>query len=252
MRMGLGHAAKPGEISLLFLPLEHPEPFAAVLGVMLYPGFEKEDRGRASAFAAQYLAGPLRELHQQGGSIGYDHLLRIATTGQVPLNNLTERALHGRAVGEMFKVMIALSNTRPALASWNNAARIVSHEARKHGAPSARSVLWAAKAEFGSVAHLWGALSIRGDFAADAAEGLTLADDFETFLTESEVVCDWGQTFKASRVNARPPLQEEVWRVDPVWLAKHPIRNKAKPGHVPHLTLSDEHLSLLRSAGQRK
>lgn len=219
---------------------------------MLYPGLGEEDRKRAAAFTAQYLARPLRELHQQGGSIGYDDLLRIASTDQVPLNKLVDRTLHGRAVGEMFKVMIALAHTEPALASWNNAARIVSHEAKKKRAPSARSVLWAAKTEFATVAHLWGALSIRGDFTADAAEGLTLADDFESFLTESEVLREWGQRFTSPRVDARPPLQEEVWRVDPAWLAKHPIRKKARPGHLPHITLSDEHLGLLRSAGQRK
>jgi hypothetical protein len=219
---------------------------------MLYPGLGAEDRNRAAAFTAQYLAGPLLELHQQGGSIGYDDLLRIATTDQVPLNKLVDRTLHGRAVGEMFKVMIALAHAEPALASWNNAARIVSHEAKKNRGPSARSMLWAAKAEFGPVAHLWGALSIRGDFVADVDAGLTLVDDFKTFLTESEVLREWGQTFRAPRVDAQPPLQEEVWRVDPAWLAKHPIRKKARPGHVPHITLSGEHLSLLRSAGQRK
>jgi hypothetical protein len=33
------------------LPLDHPEPFAAVLGVMLYPGTDEDDRRKARAFA---------------------------------------------------------------------------------------------------------------------------------------------------------------------------------------------------------
>lgn len=218
---------------------------------MLYPGFDDEDRKHASAFAAQYLVGPLRDLHQQGGSVGYDDLLKIAITDHVPLNTLAERTLQGRAVGEMFKVIVALANAKPALASWNNAARIVAHEAGRQKVAGQRSKLWDAKAEFASVAHLWGALSIRGGFEPDAAEGLTLADDFETFLTESEVLREWGQAFKAPRADARPPLQEDVWRLDPAWIAKHPIRKKAKPGHVPHIALSGDYLALLRSAGQR-
>ena len=31
------------------LPLDHPEPFAAVLGVMLYPGTDEDDRRKARA-----------------------------------------------------------------------------------------------------------------------------------------------------------------------------------------------------------
>ena len=33
------------------LPLDHPEPFAATLGVMLYPGADNDDPLKARAFA---------------------------------------------------------------------------------------------------------------------------------------------------------------------------------------------------------
>jgi hypothetical protein len=45
------------------LPLDHPEPRAATLGVMLYPGEDKADQKCARAYAAQFLAEPLRLFH---------------------------------------------------------------------------------------------------------------------------------------------------------------------------------------------
>ena len=54
------------------LPLSHPEPFAAVLGVMLHP--LEEDQPKARAFASQYLADPLTEFHQRGGELPYADL----------------------------------------------------------------------------------------------------------------------------------------------------------------------------------
>jgi hypothetical protein len=38
------------------LPLDYPVPFAATLGVMLYPAMDEVDPPKARAFAAQYLA----------------------------------------------------------------------------------------------------------------------------------------------------------------------------------------------------
>jgi hypothetical protein len=46
------------------LPLDHPEPFAATLGVMLYPGTDNDDPLKARAFAAQWLATPVRRYEE--------------------------------------------------------------------------------------------------------------------------------------------------------------------------------------------
>jgi len=54
------------------LPLDHPEPFAVTLGVMLYPGEDDASQSRARAFASQYLAEPLRRFHADGGALPYD------------------------------------------------------------------------------------------------------------------------------------------------------------------------------------
>jgi hypothetical protein len=43
-----------------FLPLDHPEPFSATLGVMLYPAVDEADPPKARAYAAQYLAAAVK------------------------------------------------------------------------------------------------------------------------------------------------------------------------------------------------
>jgi hypothetical protein len=48
------------------LPLDHPEPFLATLGVMLYPATDGDDPPKARAFAAQWLAEPFRRFHEAG------------------------------------------------------------------------------------------------------------------------------------------------------------------------------------------
>ena len=83
------------------LPLDHPEPFAAILGVMLYPGAGEGDRRRARAFAAQYLAEPIRQYQKAGGILPYDTLMRIVTdagAGAVAEPENRRRQIHRRFV----------------------------------------------------------------------------------------------------------------------------------------------------------
>jgi len=47
------------------LPVDYPEPFAAVLGTMLYPN--EEDDAQRRAFAAHHLAEPIRRFEAAGG-----------------------------------------------------------------------------------------------------------------------------------------------------------------------------------------
>jgi hypothetical protein len=106
------------------LPLDHPEPFAAMLGVMVYPGEDEQDRKRARAFAAQYLAEPLRQFHEAGGTLTYEELARIASDAGERLDDLEDRWWNGTATGEIFKVFYALAHMDPSLASWANATRL--------------------------------------------------------------------------------------------------------------------------------
>jgi len=47
------------------LPVDYPEPFAAVLGTMLYPN--EGDAAQRCAFAAHCLAEPIRRFEAAGG-----------------------------------------------------------------------------------------------------------------------------------------------------------------------------------------
>ncbi len=233
------------------LPLDHLEPFAATLGIMLYPGEDEPDRRKARAFAAHYLAEPICRLHEAGGTLSYESLVRIATDGGERLDDLEKRWWGGTATGELFKTFFALANTNEALASWNHAAEIAELIARRSKARGARSVLWRDKSRFLSVAHLWGAWCIReGLFSPRPEIGYDGHDDFQSFLTEAEILRRWGQTWLPRRDKAEPPLPAEVWRVPEDW--RPPMRQPGWPatGMIPDLTLPEELLATLKTAGR--
>src|SRR5688500_8452624 len=103
------------------LPLEHPEPFAAVLGVMLYPGTAEQDRRKARAFTSQYLAGPVRQFSDAGGTLPNAMLTELVIAAGARLDDLDQRWWAGTATGQIFKTLFALAETAPELGSWNNA-----------------------------------------------------------------------------------------------------------------------------------
>jgi hypothetical protein len=49
------------------LPLDHPEPSFATLGVMLYPATDGTDTLKARAYVAQVLAKAFRRFEEEGG-----------------------------------------------------------------------------------------------------------------------------------------------------------------------------------------
>src|ERR1043166_1044765 len=130
------------------LPLDHPEPFAATLGVMLYPGTEEEDQRKARAFAAGWLAKPLRDFHEAAHQLPYDDLLRIATDGGTTLIDLQDRWWGGSATGEMFKALFALATNNPEIASWENAVKLFELCSGREGSRGSRTSLWQAKSRF--------------------------------------------------------------------------------------------------------
>ena len=233
------------------LPLDHPETFSATLGVMLYPATNAPETRKASAFAAQYLAKPVRSLHEAGGTLSYDVLAQIAMDAGPPLTDLKERWWGGRATGEALKTFFVLANTNPALASWNNAIKITQSIAKSFKVKGARTDLWKAKHRFLSVAHLWGAWSIReGRFERRPEVGYDWYADFQSFLTEAEILREWGQTWQPSRAKSEPPLPPDLWRVPDNW--EPPARQPGWPktGMIPYITLPQECLSKLRSTGR--
>jgi hypothetical protein len=144
---------------MLILPLDHPEPYSATVGVMLYPGTDEAFKARA--YAAQVLAKALRRFQEEGGDHPLETLGPIYLDAGEPMDDLEERWWGGRATGEVFKTLFALANTDPPLASWKHAIQIVEEIAKRNKVKGGRTKLLQAKDRFLSVAHLWAARAIR-------------------------------------------------------------------------------------------
>jgi hypothetical protein len=233
------------------LPLDYPDPFAATLGVMLFPGIDNDDPSKARAFAAGLLATPLKHFHDAGHRLSYDSLVRITTDASYELEDYRERFWGGTATGELFKACWALVNTDPALASWNNAVKVAKLTAGHPNVRSSRSEQWGARSRFISVAHLWAALSIREyQFRPDPSVEYEGWDDFQSFLAEAEFLRDFGQKWHPLRARSRPLLPADVWRVPESW--SPPPRRPDWPvtGQIPPLRLPDDVVTNLRPAGR--
>jgi hypothetical protein len=232
------------------LPLDHIEPFAATLGVMLYPATDEIDPLKARAFAAQWLAeSPYPPVDQKGYRLPYDVLRRLITDGG-QLLDLEERLQGGLMAGDLFKALYALASNHPDLASWENAIRVYELYAARANVSGSRSALWQAKRRFLKVAHLWAAWSIHnGKFQTMPEEGYDGFADFRSFLTEAEILRDFGQNWRHLRAKSEPPLPAEVWRVPEDWspLAHQP--GWPKTGGIPDLALSEDALAVLKTPG---
>ena len=95
---------------------------------MLYPGEDEPDRRKAKAFAAQYLAKPIRHFLESGGTLSIEVLTQIATESGERLDDLEKRWWGGTATGQLFKTFLILAKTNEKLASWNNAIKVVTHD----------------------------------------------------------------------------------------------------------------------------
>lgn len=218
---------------------------------MLYPGTGEQDRRKARAFASHYLAEPVRQFLDAGGTLSNAALGDILTAGGARLDDLDDRWWAATATGQMFKTYFALSKTMPDLASWNNAGRLAEVIAAREKQSGSRSALWDALRRFKAAAHLWGAWCIReGKFSASPEVGYELWDDFQCFLAEAEILRKWGQSWRAPRGKSEPPLPAEVWHVPRDW--RPPERKPGWPmkGMIPKLTIPDELLAKLRKAGR--
>ena len=221
---------------MLQLPFDQPDPFAATLGVMLYPG-ESEVR-KARAFTARFLSGSVRLAEEDGYIPSITTLQKIVMDGGEPLDDLEHRRRDGVWVGDLIKGYFALSWSHPHLASWERAAQILEKATGPRG--GSRSMFMEAKKRLLTVAHLWGAWSIReGKFEERPEVGYVGWHDFQSFIAEAEVLRDWGQVWKQKRAGAPSPLPAEVYTVPQGWLP--PVRQDGWPptGKVPLLKLPD-------------
>ena len=223
------------------LPVDYPEPFVAVLGTMLYPN--EGDDAQRRAFAAHHLAEPIRRFEAVGGVLPYDDLLRIVKDGGARLDDLDQRWRGGTAMGELFKVLFALANHNPELASWEYAARIVEAYAAKAKVHGSRTSIMEAKRRFLSVAHLWGAYSIRGRKWQERVDvNYSFGDDVESFLAEAEILRRWGQTWTADTANAKSPLPAGVWGMPENWTPAPRKPGWPPTGMIPDIRLPDDQL----------
>jgi len=233
------------------LPLDHPEPLAATLGAMLYPGEDEDSRRRARAYTAQLLAEPIRQFLEAGGTLAHEQLAQILSDAGVPLGDLEGRWRDGQATGELYKVFFALSNTDPSLASWENAAKLVRSCAAEHDASASRSLLRDICRRYRSVAHLWSAWCIRGrTIRSDLDVGYEGCDDFCFFLAESENFLAWGRTWRPKRARAEPPLPGDAWRVPEGWAPPESQPGWPQTGGIPDLKIPDDLLADLRRPGR--
>lgn len=237
--------------AMRILPLDHPEPMAATLGVMLYPGLDDESRRSARAYTAQFLSEPIRRFTHAGGTLSHEDLLRIATDPGVPLDDIDDRWWDGSCMGVMFMNYFVLFRTDPRLTSWENAIKLTEVNATKHELPGSRSSLQDIRRRYGSVAHLWAAWCIRDrEFRSDPEVGYEGWHDFQFFLAESEILRHWGQNWRRKESRAVPPLAADVWRVPDDW--EPPVREPNWPlsGVIPDIGFPAELLSGLRPAGR--
>ena len=239
------------KVTMSVLPLDHPEPFVATLGVMLYPGVDEANRSKAATFAVQHLAEPIRRLHAAGGQLRHDDAIRLLSEGGQILSDLKKRWWQGTAVGQMFKTFFALWNRDPELASWENATRIAERTAVQQRVPGSRSALLEARRRFRPVAHLWTAWCLReGKFLERPDAGYNYGHDFQFFLAEAEILREWGQSWRAPRAKAEPPLPPDVWQVPDEW--QPPERRPGWPptGQIADLIVPDELVADLRKSGR--
>lgn len=234
------------------LPLDHPEPFAATLGVMLYPGLDDDSRKRARSFATSFLAEPIRLFTEAGGEISHEHLRRLVIEGGGNLDDIQDRWWDGSTMGELFKAYFALSKTEPSLATWGNATRLVEINAAKHRVSGSRSSLYDIRRRYISVAHLWAAWSIRErEFRSDPNVGYEGWHDFHFFLNESEFLRHWGQTWCREGFRPEPPLPPDVWRVPDDWRPPPREPDWPRSGGIPHIVIPPDQMSHLRGPGRQ-
>ena len=112
------------------LPVDYPEPLAAVLGTMLYPN--EGEAAQRRAFAAHSLAEPIRRFEAAGGA---------------RLDDLDQRWWGGTVMGELFKILFALANHNPERASWEYSARIV----EKYATTVKVSARWVIEGDAGQI-----------------------------------------------------------------------------------------------------
>ncbi|MEQ1779822.1 MAG: hypothetical protein ABMA14_00560 [Hyphomonadaceae bacterium] len=233
------------------LPLDHPDPLAATLATMLYPG--TEDRTQRQVLVDR-LAPLLCDHCQPPQPIAIDQLMgrAVAVVG-AELPDLEDRIFGATAVGQVAKVFLVLSWNDGKTASWANAYAI----ANKSAGPRAKrqispSYFKMQRARFETVTHLWVALCLRDlQFKPEILVGYDLAADFDSFLAEAEWVRRWGSWWRRPATDAAPPFKGiEMWEPPFYWRPLFRRRGWPRTGGMADLALAPELVSGLKARGR--
>ena len=228
-----------------FLNLTAGEPWAKAWGVMLFP----DDEPKRRAYIARLWAGfyPIFEEANVGERVPRPVLLSIMkATAATPIDDgdLRARYYEGIAAGEQLKVVAAIAQSQPKLASWNATSRLIEQQTGR-----SRAFLYQARRKFLPVIHLWAAYILRGgQIRGDDACDYTALDDVGVFVTEAMALLQWGTRFKLDRKKAEPILERkkvDFWVPPPGWQPPTPKPDWPRDGRVPVPMLAAEWLGRL-------
>lgn len=234
---------------MLTLPLDQKEPFAASLGVMLYP----DKAEKAEAFAKWFVSRAIQKEIAGGNKVAYEAIRKFAVADLPCKRDVDLRLRMGLAVGTLLKVAFAIWGTDKRLVSWRNAQKIVANETGNSRWRAGVKSLEAWRLKFMVVAHLWCAFVLRGGRIVPS--GVTDFDgdlEFRYFLAEAECLRAWGQSFVVPREKAVPLLPERMWRTPVDWEPPRPDFEGPGParGIIQATELFPEQAALLNFPGR--
>ena len=161
-------------------------------------------------------------------------------------DEIKDRRYKGLAAGDQLKVLFAVAQTEPKLASWNAASRLVEWQTRK-----SRAYLYDARRVFLPAIHLWAAYILRDQrFHADESHDYRAIDDLHQFITEAMALLQWGTRFRLVREKARPTLNcqtVDFWIPRSDWSPPIPRPGWPRDGRLRSVSLGEDWLRRIRS-----
>lgn len=236
------------------LPLDHPEPFAAILGIMLYPGQGQEQRRNADTFTRYYLAEPLAEYERKGHRLSPEQKPVVRPTPSQPPKDWVTVWRRGQAAGEVCRLYMSLAAQHHPVASINSARKIYERETREHPKAIRKNNLRIACRDFRPVMHLWAALPDLLERSCGAAlSNRNFLLQFDRFLLDAHAILKSGQNWRQKRNKAEPLFGAGCWTFPKNWQPR--ARTIGWPGAVmvPARGLNSGQISDLKpSARPRK
>jgi hypothetical protein len=184
----------PASTNFIPLPVYRGDVCGSLLGAMLFPSAAK-----AETFSAQLLTkGPLQDYLRAGyGPSPTQEITFLDALGrEISSKEIETQKLHGNRAGEVVKILWALIRSRPDIASWDSAIRVVEDAWAGEGHRAGRATFRADLSEMRAVLHLWGAFALRDyQLLADPSVGYDGLDDLTAFMSEAmalrQQLCRW-------------------------------------------------------------